>query len=258
MSTYLCPKGQQRHQFLQKKKMNVYRCIIVRATSFTRLHVLRTTTEFRFKRMKSTSRRFTKSDSMEPTKREKKNTIKTIQLTNVIDDTDNNLKTRLTFINDNDFHSFLLSLGAFAVEGPEGNHFRSLTLLDVDTEYTLRYSGKAAARIDGFISNTARAFESKANVAVMNALREMGHESVELLYAAKEVSYDVASKNIKGEFDGIVATASHLFVVEAKLHAKVVPLRCVDGLSLIHSLTSPSLTFVRYLCRVLYYRGKIL
>ena len=91
----------------------------------------------------------------------------------------------------------------------------------------------------------------------MNALREMGHESVELLYAAKEVMY-ATSNDVKGEFDGIVATASHLFVVEAKLHAKVVPLRCVDGISLIHSLTSPSLTFVRYLCRVLYYRGKIL
>ena len=54
----------------------------------------------------------------------------------------------------------------------------------------------------------------------MNALREMGQESVELLYAAKEVSY-AASNDVKGEFDGIVATASHLFVVEAKLHAKV-------------------------------------
>ena len=32
---------------------------------------------------------------------------------------------------------------------------------------------------------------------------------------------DAASNNVKGEFDGIVATASHLFVIEAKLHAKV-------------------------------------
>jgi hypothetical protein len=82
----------------------------------------------------------------------------------------------------------------------------------------------------------------------MNALREMGQESVELLYATKEVSY-AASHDVKGEFDGIVATASHLFVVEAKLHAKVAPhhpLRCVDALSLTHSL-SPSLTFVRCL-----------
>lgn len=49
----------------------------------------------------------------------------------------------------------------------------------------------------------------------------MKHESVELLYTAKEVSYAGGANNLKGEFDGIVATASHLFVVEAKLHVKV-------------------------------------
>jgi hypothetical protein len=185
---------------------------------------------------------------MEPTKR-RKNTEKTVQFTNVNDELDKNLRTSMTFMNDDDFKSFLRELGAYAVESPEGDQFRSLALIDADKEYTLRYCGKAAARFDGFTSNSARAFEAKANVAVMNALREMGHASVELLYAAKEVSY-AASNDVKGEFDGIVATASHLFVVEAKLHAKVAPhhpLRCFDALPRLTHCHFPSHSFDVYI-----------
>ena len=204
--------------------MHVHRCATLLAT----LLVLRMATGFRCNRMISTSRRFATSYGMEPTKG-RKNTEKTVQFTNVNDDLDKNLRTSVLFKNDDDFKSFLRELGAYAVQCPEGKQTRSLESIDEDKEYTLRYCGKAAARFDGFISDSARAFEAKANVAVMNALREMGHESVELLYAAKEVMY-ATSNDVKGEFDGIVATASHLFVVEAKLHAKVddpspVPLR---------------------------------
>ena len=196
--------------------MNVHLYVIGLVT----LLALRTATGFRFNRMVSSIRRFATSDGTEPTK-PKKNTEKTVQFTNVKDELDNNLRTNTTIKNDNDFKLFLRKLGAYAVQC-EGKQYMSLESIDVDKEYTLRYCGKAAARFDGYISNSASAFEAKANVAVMNALREMGQESVELLYAAKEVSY-AASNDVKGEFDGIVATASHLFVVEAKLRAQVAP-----------------------------------
>jgi hypothetical protein len=123
--------------------MNVHHYVII----LVMLLALRTATGFRFNRMVSTSRRFATSDGTEPTKR-RKNTEKTVQFTNVNDELDKNLRTRTTFMNDDDFKSFLRELGAYAVQCPEGKQTRSLESIDEDKEYTLRYCGKAAARFD--------------------------------------------------------------------------------------------------------------
>ena len=203
------------------------------------LLVCKNATGFCFNRMMSSSisRRFAISDGVEPPT-QRKNTVKTLHF-NDVNELGEITRSSMIFSTDKQFQSFLKYFDAFGVEDTEGNRHRSLELIDVDKEYTLCRGGKAAERFDGFITNSAKAFEAKANVAVVNALKEMGQQSVELRYAAKEVSH-VESKDVKGEFDGIVVTASHLFVVEAKLHAKVVLLilePTTTTNSLIHSPT---------------------
>jgi hypothetical protein len=142
-------------------------------------------------------------------------------LINIKDEASRNLRKSITFLDENDFQRFLRDIGGYAIENLEGNSYRALALIDAEKKYNICYCEKAAARFDdGFRSNSAKAFEAKANVAVVDALCAMGHQSVELLHAAKEMSY-AGSTGVKGEIDGLIATASHLFVVEAKLHAKV-------------------------------------
>jgi hypothetical protein len=128
----------------------------------------------------------------------------------------------ISFKNDHDLRCFFTTLQALCVVDSGGNMFRSLASMDDSKKYNICYSSGiidgAAARFNSFIDNTAKSFEGKANIAVVKELTRLGFPAAKIMYASKKVHDDESET---GEFDGIVATSSHIFVVEAKLHAKV-------------------------------------
>lgn len=125
------------------------------------------------------------------------------------------------FTNENDFQIFLRSTHSDGVEDSAGVKHRQLATLDESTKYELSYSAEisenAASRFSNFIDNTSRSFEGKANLAVVRELVRLGHSNVHIMHSSKKVFDGVIEA---GELDGVIATDSHFFVVESKLHAK--------------------------------------
>ena len=128
------------------------------------------------------------------------------------------------FKNDHDLQCFFATNRISyvnAVDDTDGTGQRSLAAMESTKKYVIRYvpdiSEGAGTRFSNFIDNNSKAFEAKANVAVVEELVRHGHTSAKLMCASQELIDGI----VEGELDGVVETDSHLFVVEAKVHAKV-------------------------------------
>ena len=124
------------------------------------------------------------------------------------------------------FFAFMARHDVSALEEvhPSGKGELVMTLADIDPkkEYIMYYTKFATESrlisIEGFTRNSAGAFEDRANIAVVNQLRHRNHARVKLLDSKVQLRW---GKKVKGDIDGLVVTDTHIFVVEAKMHAVV-------------------------------------
>lgn len=119
--------------------------------------------------------------------------------------------------NDQDLLLFFTTAHINWAQDASGKKYRSLAEMDELKKYSLSYStpgiiDKTAA--SSFIDNS---FKGRANCAVVKELLRLGHKDVRIICTSEKV-YVAGLK--AGEFDGIIGSDTHLFVVEAKLHAK--------------------------------------
>lgn len=111
---------------------------------------------------------------------------------------------------------------AIAGPGPEGVAFVSLDFIEPEKEYTLLYKSDD----DSATPNRSKVFKASANNAAVSEIIRLGYTSAELVYPAKDVVLHAGwatewTTEVKCEPCGIISTDTHLFVLEARLHAKV-------------------------------------
>lgn len=145
-------------------------------------------------------------------------TMKSITFTNYKDDLDVNVGREevFRFKNDHDLLCFFTSSFSNCAQDDSGKNYRSLAAMDETKKYRLSYSAGIFTPSSKY-SQVLHTWEAKANIAVVNELRRLGHNNVRLVCANRNI---VSGGVIVGEFDGVVETESHIFLVEAKVHAK--------------------------------------
>lgn len=119
--------------------------------------------------------------------------------------------------NDNDLGYFLRSINGYMVQdmgSSEPAHHKFRNLKD-GGEYKVLYKP-----IGNFINNDSLTMEDRANEGVVRQLVRKGHQAVRRVHTRIEV-YRGCPKTLVTDFDGIVETETHIFVIEAKLRAKV-------------------------------------
>ena len=130
---------------------------------------------------------------------------------------------------ENDLRSFLRDVGGYMVQLEDGTNseHRSFEDLVEGKKHVVIYKERRSAddRFHGFIDNMSRGFEDRAILGVVRQLEYKGHTGVFIAFSHQKVS-EAGSKDTLTDFDGIVQTDSHIFVIEAKMHAKV-PAICV-------------------------------
>ena len=133
------------------------------------------------------------------------------------------------FENDNDFQLFLRDVGGYMVQLADGTGsiHRTFENLVEGEEYIVLYKERrnAEERYNRFIDSALRGFKDSAIKGVIRELESKGHTGVSNAHSGQKVR-QAGSKDTLTDFDGIVQTDSHIFVVEAKMDAKV-PAICV-------------------------------
>ena len=125
-----------------------------------------------------------------------------------------------------DFLAYLARNRVSALEEvhPSGKGKLVMELAGIDPmkEYIICYTKSAIesrlVNIEGFTRNSAGAFEDRANIALVSQLRHQNHMGVEVLCDKVKLRW---GNEAKGDIDGLVVTDTHIFVVEAKIHAVV-------------------------------------
>ncbi len=124
----------------------------------------------------------------------------------------------LAFLHRNDVSALEEVIG----ESGSGNVVATFAHVDPDKNYILCYKKSLTegrlVGIEGFARNSADSFEDKANLALVQQLRQMKHTGVDLTYSKTKLRL---GKQIMGDIDGLVETDSHIFIVESKTHAQV-------------------------------------